>query len=158
MTLFLFSNEAFFQISHLKPLHHHPQSPFANCLLKALNRTLLTPPVVNLKSSSPQISVLLSPAQFLEVKPRRKCRKKTSHAICWLWIWPASDHKGQVQVSQILLSCGVLSWCLHILCLHSWASCLNVRGIEADLALQNCNVFFFFTMGTEGYQGNPTEM
>lgn len=106
------------------------------------NRSLPTPPVVNLKTSSPQISVLLSPAQLLKVGPRRKCRRKAAPAICWVWIWPVSDHAGHVQVSLFFLSCGVLSRCSRNLCFHSWASCLNVRGIEADLAVQNCTACF----------------
>lgn len=71
--------------------------------------SLPTPPGVNLKTSSPQISVLVNPAQLLKVGPRRKCRRKTAHGICCDWIWPVSDHTGHVQVSLIFLSYGVFS-------------------------------------------------
>lgn len=104
-----------------------------------------TPPVTchQFSTSSSLISVQLSPAQLLKVGPMRKCRVKTTRAICWVWLWPVSDHAGQVLVSLIffppsfcIFMCG-----LRTLCFHSWTSCLDVRSAEADLTSWNGLVF-----------------
>lgn len=95
--------------------------------------------VVNLKTSSSQISVLVSPAQFLKVGPRRKCGVKAAHAICWVLHLTAQVRCWFPQIA--FPSCDAFTCSPHTLCFHSWASCPNARGTEAVLASHNCLVF-----------------
>lgn len=126
----------------MTPLLFFP-ARFVHIPLYGLHTACHVSPVFNLKTSSSLIGVQLSPAQLLKVGPRRKCRVKTARAICWVWLWPVSDNAGQVLVLQIFCSpsCCVFMCGLRSLCFHSWASCLDVRGAEADLVSRNGLVF-----------------
>lgn len=136
MTLFLIFHGDF-----LQTLSSEPPSVVCTLVCHGLWTCSLRPfLVVKLKTSSSQISVLLSPAQLLKVGPSRK--KTHLMPSVGFGADPCLTAQVKCRFHQFFVRCGVFSCRPYILCFHSWASCLNGSGIEADLALQNCAVCF----------------